>query len=258
MEQDFTLQVYESVTSTMETARQFVGTWQVTSSSTEQVNWQGILAYEQTAGKGQRGRAWFARPNQSLCATFLYHDPTLMPERGLAFSLLSGVAVAHAVKSLAGETSTDIGLKWPNDLLLNGKKAGGILVEMVQAPGGTWVVLVGTGVNITLTDFPVEIAPFATSLAQENLPTESPEDFARRIASHLKQYTYLLINEGFEALCEQWKRLDRTAGKTFLYEEDGQSVQAVAVGITSTGLLRLKRLDGTEIVVQTASSLKEI
>jgi BirA family biotin operon repressor/biotin-[acetyl-CoA-carboxylase] ligase len=257
MEQEFILQIHETVTSTMDTARHFVSTWQDTPPH-QQAEWQGILTYEQTEGRGQRGRNWFARPKQSLCATFLYHSPTLTPQGGLSFALLAGVAVAHATKELAGETQTDIGLKWPNDLLLNGKKTGGILVEMVQSPRGTWVVLVGIGINLTITDFPPEIAPLATSLNKENLSTEPPEQFAKRIMSHLKAYTHLLTQKGFTAISEQWQAWDRTTGKTFLFEEDGQSVRAVAVGITPTGLLRLRGDEGAEFIVQSASSLKEL
>lgn len=252
--EDFSLQIYDSVASTMDVARESLR------SCSAVTKWRCILTYDQTAGRGQRGRTWFALPGQSFCATFLYRSREMTPSRAGSFALLAGVAVVEALKrSLSGSSQPyDIGLKWPNDVLLNGKKLGGILVEMVQEAEGGWVVLIGVGINLTIPAFPAEVAPFATSLLCESLPSPTPEEFAHTLYATLKAQVLRLKNEGLGGLVEQWRDFDRTTGRRFSFEEAGVALQGVATGISEEGMLCLHLETGKSVVVQTASSLKEM
>ncbi|HZD71770.1 MAG TPA: biotin--[acetyl-CoA-carboxylase] ligase, partial [Actinomycetes bacterium] len=127
-----------------------------------------VVAEEQTAGRGRLGRAWVAPRGTSLLVSVVLRPPLPSAQAWLVASL-AGVALADAARDVmarAGSHAT-VGLKWPNDLLLDGRKAAGMLAE-AGAGGGRppWVVL-GMGVNVcqAVTDFPDELADRVTSVA---------------------------------------------------------------------------------------------
>lgn len=104
-----------------------------------------LVAEHQRAGRGRLGRGWSSPPRAGLAASFLFRPgPAVSAARWGWLPLLAGVALARAVRRLAG---VDAGLKWPNDLLVDARKCGGILVEMVEDRA----VVVGIGLNVTLT-----------------------------------------------------------------------------------------------------------
>lgn len=122
-----------------------------------------VVAEHQTAGRGRLGRAWADEPGQNLLASVVLR-PALPPERLGLVALAAGVAAAGAVEGVAGLAPA---LKWPNDVLLGGRKAGGVLVEGQLAPRGPAAVVVGVGLNVNQTSFPAALAGRATSLARE-------------------------------------------------------------------------------------------
>jgi BirA family transcriptional regulator, biotin operon repressor / biotin---[acetyl-CoA-carboxylase] ligase len=131
-----------------------------------------VIAEEQTAGRGRLGRAWVAPPGTALLVSVVLR-PALAAGQVWLVASLAGVALVDAVRealAAAGE-GVKVGLKWPNDLLLDGRKAAGLLAEAGTGPGPgggrlPWVVL-GMGVNVgqTAADFPEELAGRATSVA---------------------------------------------------------------------------------------------
>ena len=118
-----------------------------------------VVTDAQTSGRGRLGRAWWAEPGTSLLASWLLR-PTLEPERLPLLSLVAGVAAARAASAAGG---VEVRLKWPNDLLLDGRKLGGILSES----DGRGAVVVGLGVNVRQDVFPDDIRETATSLAAD-------------------------------------------------------------------------------------------
>jgi BirA family biotin operon repressor/biotin-[acetyl-CoA-carboxylase] ligase len=130
-------------------------------------NGMTILAKEQTAGKGQRGHLWQSNAGENLLMSIII-KPNMLVEKQFLFNMSIAVAICGVLKKLCGETPCEI--KWPNDLIINDRKAGGILIENVIR-GSSWVYsVVGIGINVLQTDFP-ETLPFATSLNKE-LKTE--------------------------------------------------------------------------------------
>ena len=260
MENTIRLEILDSVTSTMDVARENVTSGRHFFTPEGSPLYQGVMAYEQTLGRGQRGNRWFAAPRQSLCATFYYRDSHTDPEHSHEVSLLAGVAVLSAVQQVIGRAVAipQLGLKWPNDLLLNGKKLGGILIEMVKAEDGKWVILIGTGINLTVPTFPPELASIATSLVNEGLPSCTCEEMAEQIAHQLTRFAQRKAEQGFAYIHEIWQSYDLTQGRRYLFEEAGVSRIGTAVGVTPKGSLRLQCEDGSEIVVKTATSLKEL
>jgi BirA family biotin operon repressor/biotin-[acetyl-CoA-carboxylase] ligase len=126
-----------------------------------------VVAEEQTAGRGRLGRAWVAPPGTSLLVSVVLR-PALTSGQIWLVASLAGVALADAARRvlLAAGSHATVGLKWPNDLLLDGRKAAGLLAEAGTGGGRPpWVVL-GMGVNVTqeASDFPVALAGQATSV----------------------------------------------------------------------------------------------
>ena len=132
------LEILQSVPSTMDVARENVLAGRVRFDAQGRPEPAGVLAREQTAGRGQRGRQWFARPGECLCVTYYFGRGPVTPPFAGQLAFLVGVAVAASLQSLcqlspdASQSAPRIGLKWPNDILLNGKKAGGILIELAE------------------------------------------------------------------------------------------------------------------------------
>jgi BirA family biotin operon repressor/biotin-[acetyl-CoA-carboxylase] ligase len=127
-----------------------------------------LAADHQTQGRGRLGREWVTSPRSSLIVSFLLVPDGLAPERWPWLPLLTGVATAEAVRRTAG---VEVGLKWPNDVLVDERKVGGILVERVDE-GGRAGAVVGIGINVSQSreELPV---PEATSLA---LVADAPVD----------------------------------------------------------------------------------
>lgn len=119
-----------------------------------------VTAWEQTAGKGQRGRHWAAVPGQSLLMSLII-APRQPLEQQFVFSAGVAVAIAEVLEALYEGWS--IKIKWPNDIIINDKKAGGILIENILR-GSNWLYsIVGLGLNVLQEMFPAEL-PYATSL----------------------------------------------------------------------------------------------
>jgi BirA family biotin operon repressor/biotin-[acetyl-CoA-carboxylase] ligase len=150
-----------------------------------------------------------------------------------------------------------VGLKWPNDILLDQKKGGGILIEMVRAPEGDWVALIGVGLNVSVRSFPPDIAPTAASLRQESVAPEAMITLAERIALCLQQWGERGRSEGYPAILSAWRAYDRMAGWIFHTEIDGTPVSGGAEGIDEYGALLLRLPDGQLVAITSASSLQD-
>ncbi len=247
----------------------------------------GVMAREQTAGRGQRGRTWFARPGECLCATYYFGHVLNSAQQAAEISFVAGLAVCSALHDLREEPqAAGLGLKWPNDILLNGKKVGGILIEMAHVHAQTsgmvttltagktgastpaLVALVGVGINLSIMDFPPELAPFATSIKREGgnflLDVEDEKEaqaLARHIAHSLSSCGRIWQSGGLGSILRSWRRYDQTPGRVFETmegAEDGVPVRGVAEGVADDGALCLRAADGRLLNVRSASSLREI
>jgi BirA family biotin operon repressor/biotin-[acetyl-CoA-carboxylase] ligase len=268
-----TLQILESVPSTMDAARENILLGRVSFDRSGQPDPVGVLARVQTAGRGQRGNAWFASPGESLSATYYFRWDRTDPQYAAEIAFLAGVAVVEALRfpggllpQTADERNPDVGpqqepafgLKWPNDILLQGKKLGGILIEMVRAPDHRWVALIGTGINLTVRDFPPELVSLATSLQREGLASPRIEDLANRIAVSLCAWADIRDRSGFKAILAAWRRYDQTPGRRYQANWEGRLLQGIAEGVNDSGALKLRLESGSILAVTSASSLREL
>ena len=136
-----------------------------------------VLAEEQTAGRGRMGHSWHSERAAGIYVTMLLR-PKLAPAQALLLTMMAGLSAHTAVEAVTGLV---VDLKWPNDLMIRAKKAGGILTEMHADPGAIRFVVVGIGLNVNQERFPGELANIATSLRQETGKPQSRMELLVRL-----------------------------------------------------------------------------
>lgn len=203
---------------------------------------RAVLAEWQGAGRGRRGRSWTAPPGTSIALSFGYRFDVGLPRLG-ALSLVAGVAAARA---LTGLGVPGIGLKWPNDLVADGRKLGGLLVELQGVVDGPCDVVVGLGVNVWMPpgaaraiDQPwIDLCTLGTGPERRNR-------VASALIEALDGACARLQNEGFGALKAEWSDLDVLQGRAVRVERgDGTSIDGVADGISERGGLWVRVAGG--------------
>ena len=209
------------------------------------------IAYKQTAGKGRAGRAWLANHDDTICFSLAFPFQK-SPAELSGLSLLVGLAVITGLAQACNLSETaifDAGLrlKWPNDLLLNNAKLGGILIEGGQAKSGypTWMI-VGIGINLRhAKDIESNLGQKIGSLDQL-LPdsTKLPDmeyvwiKLLESLERHFKQFD----QSGFDAFQSEWSRWDAYAGQEVCISGAGKkSTIGVAKGIDAKGALLLQK-----------------
>ena len=191
-----------------------------------------VVADYQAAGRGRRGRAWDALPGTSLLATIVVR-PRVPAERWPAYSLASAVAVAETLERVAGLGAR---LKWPNDVLVRGRKIAGILLESRLTAGAVGVIAVGIGVNLAQRAFPAALAARATSVALETGAAPAREEVLTALLSAFDAWRAQLETEGMAPVRARWLALAETIGRRV--SVDG--VSGIAVDLDADGALVLE------------------
>jgi len=198
-----------------------------------------VITDEQTAGRGRRGRTWFASPGDSLTFSLLWRFAPGTAPAGL--SLAIGVAVARALQRTgAGGQLTK--LKWPNDILQDGRKLGGILVELV--PGAPHAAVIGIGINLRLpAAMPAEVrAASAAWCATGN--TADVDDLLAALLGELLTTLDTFAAEGFAAIRPEWMaRHALQDARVSLSTDFGPPREGICRGVDSDGALLLE-VDG--------------
>lgn len=203
-----------------------------------------LAAEEQTAGRGRRGRRWYAAPGCAV--TFSLCRVIRRPLRELpAVTLVAGVAVARALRALG---AARVALKWPNDLVADEAKLGGILVESRPCAGGALVV-VGVGLNCRR-DAALALRLRRPITALDRwiaLPARNV--IVARVAAELVQALELFDARGLEPVRREWERLDAHAGRRLRVRlADGRVISGMARGLAEDGGLRLATRAGIRAV----------
>jgi BirA family biotin operon repressor/biotin-[acetyl-CoA-carboxylase] ligase len=198
-----------------------------------------VVADQQLAGRGRRGRSWSAPAGTSLLTSIIVRPR--LPQALLAtLSLTTAVAVGEALRRVTG---VDARLKWPNDVLVAGRKIAGILLEsrMTGASGGggstptipAMVTIIGVGINLGQREFPPDLADSATSVAVETGRAPSREAVLTAVLEEFDVWRGRLEAEGFGPIREDWRRLSDTLGRRVAVED----VTGVAADIDTDGAL---------------------
>jgi BirA family transcriptional regulator, biotin operon repressor / biotin---[acetyl-CoA-carboxylase] ligase len=196
-----------------------------------------VIAERQTAGRGRRGREWFSPPGKNLYFSAVLR-PDLPPYRAAELTLVAAVALCHAVR----RAGVDAGIKWPNDLVVEGRKLCGILTEMAADPDRLqWVVLgAGVNVNAAAADFPGELRRAATSLALERGQPVPRALFAGAALTLLEEWLDRHAEGGFAAIRDEWRVLSDTLGRLVRVTADGREIEGVAEDLDETGALLVR------------------
>jgi BirA family biotin operon repressor/biotin-[acetyl-CoA-carboxylase] ligase len=202
-----------------------------------------VRADEQTAGRGRRGRSWIAPPGSALLASILLRPERAVAEAG-ALSLVAGVAVCDAVQAIGA----DARLRWPNDVVVGGRKLAGVLPELVL-DGGRPAVLVGIGVNLSAgrDELPSDGRIEPTSLALEGIRPPHPRALLDLVTAALRRLVASWEEAGLAPLSERLAGLDDLAGRAVTLElADGRTVEGTTDGIDPDGALRVLAGGGLE------------
>ena len=207
------------------------------------LEWDGepvvIVAERQTAGRGRLGRSWHGRPGEGLAFSLIVPDDLMPPLAEVSrLSLVAGLAVAEAIDRVAGVRCA---IKWPNDVLLGGRKVAGVLVESVMR-GGRLRLVIGVGVNVANRDFPPALAKRATSVALAAKKEVDPALLLGVLAASLARWLAQLRCEGFLGrIRDAWRARDAVLGKELVWvRPDGGKVVGRAEGIAADGQLLVR------------------
>ncbi len=206
---------------------------------------EGLLATaeEQTAGKGRSGRSWVSPKEEALYFSFLL-KPQLPPENVSALTLVMGLSVAQAVREYPG---LETGIKWPNDVVIGGRKICGILTEGSAHEGNIDYIVIGTGINVNNSKFPKELRDKAVSLKMESggMPASRECVLALVLDKFCKNYRIYLQTGNLEGLLPDYNELLVSKGKEVRIEDPAGAYTAVSGGIDESGRLIVTRDDGT-------------
>lgn len=204
-----------------------------------------VIAGRQTAGKGRLGRSFHSPAGTGVYMSILLRLPC-SPDSLMHLTCAAAVAACNAVEKASGIRP---GIKWTNDLVVSGKKLGGILTELVTDKNGTCAI-VGIGINCRQMpgDFPPEIADMACSLATCGVKDASPSVVAAALVEAVEAVSRELIT-GKEKLLKQYKSDCITLGKEVCIPQGDTAVHARATDIDENGALLVSYADGrTETV----------
>ena len=198
------------------------------------------LAEFQSAGRGRLGRSWEVPEGTSVMMSILLR-PKFEPQYAPTLTLVMGMAVAKAVKSLG----FDVSIKWPNDVVVSHKKICGILTEMGVRDGKIDYAVIGVGINVNIREFPEEMADKATSLY-----LESGREFDRSQIPGLVMEAFEEYYEKFAATCDLSGLKEEYESILANYNQPvrvlaKEPYEGVARGITDGGELLVEKTDGT-------------
>lgn len=198
-----------------------------------------VVAEKQTAGRGRRGKVWESPLGTGIWMSLVLR-PQIAPTEASVLTLLCGLATAEAIEA---ETGLSAGIKWPNDILINGKKAVGILTEMDCEMSEVHFVIPGIGINVNTASFPPEIAEIATSLYLECGKTVSRRRLVHRVLERLEEHYETFLRTGsFAAMLEDYRKHCITLGKE-VHVLGREPFFAEALDITPEGELLVRRAD---------------
>lgn len=224
---------YEEVESTNNTAKKFV--------DDDSPEGTVIIAEHQTAGRTRKHAEWVS-PEGGIYMTMVLRPKVTLLEAS-KLTIVTGVAIA---KTLYDEFDINVGIKWPNDLLIGTKKICGILTEAVTDYDKVKAVLVGVGidVNIEEEDIPDKLANIATTVKKETNIIYNRAEIMRRFFKIFEDLYEEYKNDNFKYIISEWRRLSSTTGNRVKVYKDGKAIKADAVGITNSGALIIETDDG--------------
>lgn len=206
-----------------------------------------VITETQQGGRGRLSRGWFSPTAKGILLSVVLRPP-FPPQEAPKCTLMAAVALNRAIREVAG---IPCGIKWPNDILCNGRKLVGILTEMSAEMDAINHIVIGTGINVNIAadEIPPELKGIATSILVEKGAPVSRLDLLIRVLECLEEL-YLAVKEsGFEAVLAAWRRESITLGRMVNVIAPDKSYQGKAVNIDSDGALLVETEGGMERVL---------
>lgn len=198
-----------------------------------------VLADTQTAGRGRRGRGWISPSGSSISMTLILR-PDMPPAQVAKLSLLTALATANAIRQATG---LDARIKWPNDIVIGGKKVCGMLLEMDATPEKVESIVAGVGINVHQTQFPDEIAHSASSLDLLAGRRVSRSDIVRAFLQEYERAWAL----GDDAMMRAYRERSATIGQRVQVIGLDGAYTGIAQGVTESGSLLVRPDEGGEV-----------
>ncbi|VEF47991.1 bifunctional protein BirA [Bacillus freudenreichii] len=197
-----------------------------------------VIAEEQTLGRGRLGRAWHSASGKGIWMSIIVR-PDLPPQKAPQFTLITAVAVARAIEEVTEITPE---IKWPNDLLIKGKKVVGILTELQAEADKISSLIIGIGMNVNHAsdDFPVEVKKIASSLFIEKGEKISRAALIQSFLKNFEKYYSIYVSEGFLPIRILWESYAISIGKQIKATTVTGEIVGVAVGISNEGVLKIE------------------
>jgi BirA family biotin operon repressor/biotin-[acetyl-CoA-carboxylase] ligase len=214
-----------------------------------------VFAESQTQGRGRLGRIWISPPRKGLWFSVLLR-PAMRPAAVTQLTIAAAMAMFRAVRAQTGVTPE---IKWPNDLLIRGKKLAGILTELSAELDKVRHVILGIGISVNLTaaEFPPELRKTAASLRIETGQRQNRAELAIRILKEL-DHDYARVCAGqFEALANEWEEHCTTLGQQVVIHVGDRTIRGTAESLDNEGALllrtqhgRLERIIGGDVQIE--------
>jgi BirA family biotin operon repressor/biotin-[acetyl-CoA-carboxylase] ligase len=201
-----------------------------------------VFAESQTKGRGRLGRKWISPAHKGLWFSLLLR-PNLRPQEATQLTVASATALRRAIHS---ETGLNPEIKWPNDILVHGKKVAGILTEMSAELDRVQHIILGIGVNVntSASEFQPELRKLVTSLKIESGRTISRADLATAILHELDRDYAHVCTGGFTALADEWEAHCTTIGRNVTIQIGGRRLHGRAESLSDDGALLLRTEHG--------------
>lgn len=213
-----------------------------------------VLAERQTQGKGRRGKSWGSPEGTGIWLSLLLRS-SIAPDKASCLTLVAALAVSRAVEKVTGLKAE---IKWPNDLVLNGKKICGILTEMSSELDFIHYVVTGIGINVNMADFPEEL-PHATSLRIESGKEYLRAELAACVIWEFSAcYEDFLERESLEKLLSDYNGRLVNKGRQVQVLKEGRSIQGTALGVNAQGELLIEAGGKTEAILSGEVSVRGI
>jgi BirA family transcriptional regulator, biotin operon repressor / biotin---[acetyl-CoA-carboxylase] ligase len=199
-----------------------------------------LRAKTQTQGRGRRGRSWLSAPGNLFMTGLLTLD--VEPARAANLSFIAALAVAEAIDAFVPPSL--IALKWPNDVLIDGQKCSGILLESWTSPNGLQVAI---GIGINVLSQPANIDQQITCIADHALPTGNQCEAATLFEYVLCSFHYWLAlwrEQGFEPIREAWLARAKGVGQSIVARLPNETLEGEFVGLGPDGALELQLPNG--------------
>lgn len=225
---DSRVEYYESVTSTQQIA--------VQRAEAGAASGTAIVAGEQTAGIGRQGHSWHSEADSGLYVSIVLHPP-IEPATRPVLTLALGLATAEAIQAVTG---IDCDLRWPNDVIIQDRKAAGILVQLAGD-----AAVAGIGINVNHESFPRDIANLATSLRIASGRPQDPTELLIALLPAVAAWNRKLKESGKSAIIDAFTRVSTYAqGKHVHVDMGDRQIEGITAGLDDYGFLRVRKEDG--------------